>query len=132
MPRSRSLALAGRTGARLLLVRAAHAASITTQAARAQLQALSEAEGYLDLRAADLRAHDYVVETGVPYGANAAEWIVEEAELREADMILMGTHDRVGPDRWIHGSVAEAVGRPGTGARHARARRPQYAPRRAL
>lgn len=104
-----AVALAGRTGARLTLMRAAHAAPLTIDSAKAQAQVLAEAEAYLAERAADLRAKDYVVETGVPYGAAAADWIVEEATLRQADAIVMGTHDRIGPDRWIHGSVAEAV-----------------------
>jgi nucleotide-binding universal stress UspA family protein len=34
---------------------------------------------------------------------------VEEIELRHADLVVMATHDRIGPDRWVHGSVAEAV-----------------------
>jgi nucleotide-binding universal stress UspA family protein len=49
------------------------------------------------------------VNTGAPYGGSAAEWIVEETETRHADFIIMATHDRIGPDRWIHGSVAESV-----------------------
>jgi nucleotide-binding universal stress UspA family protein len=102
-------ALAGRSGAKLTLMRAAHIAPFTVDKAAAQISAVCEAEAYLTLRANDLRAHDYVVETGVPYGATAAGWIVEEADMRHADLIAMATHDRAGPDRWFHGSVAEAV-----------------------
>jgi nucleotide-binding universal stress UspA family protein len=104
-----AVALAGRSGARLTLIRAAHIAPLTADKGVAQVSAVSEAEAYLTLRANDLRAHDQVVETGVPYGGTAAAWIVEEAELRRADLIAMATHDRAGPDRWFHSSVAEAV-----------------------
>jgi nucleotide-binding universal stress UspA family protein len=103
-----AVALAGRTGAKLTLMRAAHTAPFVVDKGPAQLGVVSEAEAYLDLRASDLRARDCIVETGVPYGS-AAGWIVEEATLRHADLIVMGTHDRVGPDRWVHGSVAETV-----------------------
>jgi nucleotide-binding universal stress UspA family protein len=104
-----AVALAGRSGARLTLVRAAHIPPLTIDKGTAQARALSEAEAYLRLHADELRARDYVVDTSAPYGASAADWIVEEAGLRHADLIVMGTHDRVGPDRWLHGSVAEAV-----------------------
>jgi nucleotide-binding universal stress UspA family protein len=82
---------------------------LTIDQGTAQVRALSEAEAYLRLHADELRAREYVVDTGAPYGASAADWIVEEAGLRHADLIVMATHDRVGPDRWLHGSVAEAV-----------------------
>jgi len=104
-----AVALAGRSGAKLTLMRAAHVPPLTVDKAAAQVCAVAEAEAYLSLRADDLRARECVVETGVPYGGNAAEWIVEEADLRYVDLIVMATHDRVGPDRWFHGSVAEAV-----------------------
>jgi len=103
-----AVALAGRTGARLTLMRAAHIGPFAADKGPAQSRAVSEAEAYLDVCAADLRARDCLVETGVPYGS-AAEWVVEEATLRHADLIVMATHDRVGPDRWVHGSVAETV-----------------------
>ena len=48
------------------------------------------------------------VEAGVPYGG-ASYWIVEEVALRNADLVVMATHDRSGADRWLHGSVAEGV-----------------------
>jgi nucleotide-binding universal stress UspA family protein len=42
-------------------------------------------------------------------GGQPAEWIIEEREVRRADLIVMASHHRVGVDRWLHGSVAEAV-----------------------
>jgi nucleotide-binding universal stress UspA family protein len=104
-----AVALASRSGAKLTLVRTVHASALTPDRDAAQLRAVSEAEMYLHLRAGELRVQGFQVDTGVPYGTTAADWIVEEVGLRHADMIVMGTHDRVGPDRWLHGSVAEAV-----------------------
>jgi nucleotide-binding universal stress UspA family protein len=102
-------ALAAQSGAKLILVRAAHTARMAAHSAAAQVRVLSEAEAYLELRAAEVRATGRTVETGVPFGATPAEWIVEEVDLRHADLIVMATHGRVGPARWLHGSVAEAV-----------------------
>jgi nucleotide-binding universal stress UspA family protein len=99
-----------RTGASLMLVRAARNRSplgdVTYQQ---QHSTLANADDYLALVADDLAVQGYHVNTGVPYGGSAAEWIVEETELRHADFIVMATHDRIGPDRWLHGSVAEVV-----------------------
>jgi nucleotide-binding universal stress UspA family protein len=49
------------------------------------------------------------VESDVRCGDSPATWILAEAELREAGLIVMATHARIGPDRWLHGSVAESV-----------------------
>jgi nucleotide-binding universal stress UspA family protein len=102
-------ALASRTGAKLSLVRAAHAPVMAAARPAAQLSAIAEAEEYLGPLAEDMRGRRCVVETGVPYGLSPAEWIVEEIALRHADIVVMGTHDRAGVERWVRGSVAEAV-----------------------
>jgi nucleotide-binding universal stress UspA family protein len=101
-------ALARRTGGTLALVRAAHAAALHTDQSRAQADAIDQAETYLRPLAAQLIDRGLSVETGVPYGT-AAYWIVEEIALRNADLVVMATHDRSGADRWLRGSVAEAV-----------------------
>jgi nucleotide-binding universal stress UspA family protein len=75
----------------------------------AQLYAIAEAEEYLGVLQARLTARDFKVETGVPYGLPEGTWIVDEVALRHADLIVMGTHDRAGVERWVRGSVAEAV-----------------------
>jgi nucleotide-binding universal stress UspA family protein len=49
------------------------------------------------------------VESGVPFGGSPADWIVEDSEVRHVDLVIMATHDREGPDRWLHGSIAESV-----------------------
>jgi nucleotide-binding universal stress UspA family protein len=41
--------------------------------------------------------------------APVAEWIVAQSALLHADLIVMATHARSGPDHWLHGSVAETV-----------------------
>jgi len=42
------------------------------------------------------------------YG-HAAECITESARTRHVDLIVMATHGRTGPGRWVLGSVAESV-----------------------
>jgi nucleotide-binding universal stress UspA family protein len=103
-------ALAKRTGAALTLVRAAHrSASPLADAAIDTQRAVAEAEEYLESLSTKLSSQGFNVQTGVPFGGSAAAWIVEEISLRQADLVVMATHDRIGPDRWVHGSVAEAV-----------------------
>jgi nucleotide-binding universal stress UspA family protein len=101
-------ALARRGGARLTLVRAAHASGGPLSSAEGQASAVASAELYLRVKAAELAAPGLAIETAVPYGTPAA-WINEEVDLRDVDLIVMATHDRVGPERWLHGSVAEVV-----------------------
>jgi nucleotide-binding universal stress UspA family protein len=92
-------ALAHRTGATIALIRAVHTQSMPL---------IAEAEEYLATFAEQLASRALAVETGVPFGS-PAEWILQEIALRKADLVVMATHDRTGPDRWLHGSVAEAV-----------------------
>ena len=90
--------LAARTNAQLILIREARS-----------IQAIPGCEDYLRSIAEKFAEGGIAVETGVPYAGKPAEWIVEEADVRKAGLIVMATHDRVGPDRWLHGSVAETV-----------------------
>src|SRR5437763_9002736 len=101
-------ALAARSGARLILVRAAHLQRFLADVADQQ-RVIAEAEDYLAVHARQLTEQGFEVETGVPFGGSAARWILEEIDLRHADMVVMATHDRIGPDRWVHGSIAEVV-----------------------
>lgn len=102
--------MAKRTGASLTLVRAAQNKSpfgdVTYDA---QHRTIQQADDYLMSLADGMVAQGFSVQTGVPYAGSPAEWIIEEAGVRRADLIVMATHDRVGPDRWVHGSVAEGV-----------------------
>src|SRR5438105_968930 len=102
-------ALAARTGGRLTLVRAAHYASLLGDLAVEQHRSVEIAEDYLERQVERLAAEGYTAQAAVPFGGSTANWIVEEADMRGADLVVMATHDRVGADRWLHGSVAETV-----------------------
>jgi nucleotide-binding universal stress UspA family protein len=103
--------LATRSGARLTLIRAARSRSthLTELGPAEQMRSIDDAEAYLRKIAERLGAEGYSVETGVPFGGDPAEWIVEESGYRKADLVVMATHDRVGLDHWLHGSIAESV-----------------------
>jgi nucleotide-binding universal stress UspA family protein len=97
------------TGATLVLVRVAYSHTLPGVDPRERKQgAIAEAEQYLARTASALVARGYACETRVPFG-HAAECIVEEGRLADADLIVMTTHGRTGPDRIVFGSVAEAV-----------------------
>jgi nucleotide-binding universal stress UspA family protein len=55
-----------------------------------------------------LEQRGVAAEIGMPYGA-AEAWITEEIGLRKVDLVVMATHDRGRPARWLHPSIAEAV-----------------------
>ena len=102
-------ALAGATGATLLLVRAAFSHTLAGVDPRErQLGALQEAEAYLQQIATKVRDQGFACETVARYG-HAAECITESARTRHVDLIVMATHGRTGPGRWVLGSVAESV-----------------------
>ena len=98
------------TGAQLVLIRAVttHALPGADQRA-AETRGLLEAEAYLTEQANRLAARGFRVQIATPYGESAASWIVEEAGLRQADLIVMSTHGRTGPGHLLLGSVAESV-----------------------
>jgi len=72
-------------------------------------RAIMDTDHYLQTHRDRLITQGFSVQTGAPFGGTAASWIVEEVDFRQADLVVMATHDRVGPDRWVHGSVAEQV-----------------------
>ena len=81
-------ALAERTGARLLLVRAAHASPFfKDDAAVAELAAIGEAEADFEAAARQLRAHGIAVEARVPYGP-AAPAILDEAHFGVRSLLI--------------------------------------------
>lgn len=101
--------LARRANARLVLVRAAWVPHIMDlESVQAEVKCVKDAEDYLAAIAAPLIRSGLTVETGVPFAA-AGEGILMEANLRQADIIIMSTHGRSGLSRLIYGSVAEAV-----------------------
>jgi nucleotide-binding universal stress UspA family protein len=100
--------LARRAAATLTLVRAVVGRRLAYDPV-GQQRAVNNAEDYLVSLAGNLEASGLNVQIGVPFGSSPASWILEEIELHHADLVVMATHDRVGPDRWLHGSVAETV-----------------------
>jgi nucleotide-binding universal stress UspA family protein len=69
---------------------------------------MHESREYLQAWAQNLHASGIQVETVVVPG-DAADVLVDEAQRRHADLIVMTTHGRSGLGRWLYGSVAEAV-----------------------
>src|SRR5262252_2535854 len=102
-------ALARRTGASLTLVREARVSLSFGDPAADRQRTITQAEDYLAAFRDALVTRGLSAQTSVPFGGTAASWTVEEIGLQHADLVVMATHGRVGPDRWIHGSVAEAV-----------------------
>jgi nucleotide-binding universal stress UspA family protein len=95
--------------ATLVLLRAAEVRSLVGDPVAAQVEVVHEAEVYLGGVVERLqRAGMTRVETCVWYGP-AAEAIIEAAQVRNTDLILMSTHGRSGLSRLVLGSVAEAV-----------------------
>jgi nucleotide-binding universal stress UspA family protein len=56
----------------------------------------------------DLRAMGIAADA-VVRGGSAAQVILDVATEREADLIVMASHQRHGLDRWLHGSITEEV-----------------------
>ncbi len=107
LPMAASLAEANRS--HIILLRAASVSALPgTDSGPAQLQAIAEDQAYLAALAAGLSERGLSVEIAVPYG-DAAEAILLEISLRNADLVIMCTHGRSGLGRWIYGSVAEKV-----------------------
>jgi nucleotide-binding universal stress UspA family protein len=78
-------------------------------AIEAQVAVIHEAESYLDSVADRLREQGISeVVTSVWY-SGAAKAIVEAAQVRRVDLIVMSTHGRSGLGRALRGSVAESV-----------------------
>jgi nucleotide-binding universal stress UspA family protein len=102
--------LRGSPQATLVLMRAAFASTLPgVDPVAAEVSVVAEAEDYLEQIAARLRERGVGrVVTSVWYGPPAPS-IVEAAEARKADLIVMSTHGRSGLGRLILGSVAESV-----------------------
>src|ERR1700694_2071766 len=100
-------ALANRTAAPLVLIHAVHG-RWQRDVAAGQLQAVEEGQAYIERVAAQLERRGVAAEIGMPYGATEG-WIAEEIRLRKVDLVVMATHDRGRPARWLHHNIAEAV-----------------------
>jgi nucleotide-binding universal stress UspA family protein len=102
--------LARERGAKLLILRAAEAHTLPmADPTEAQVAAVRDAEQYLaDMRDRAMRAGVTDVDVSVWYGP-PAQAIVEAAQYRKADLIVMSSHGRSGLGRLVLGSVAETV-----------------------
>jgi nucleotide-binding universal stress UspA family protein len=101
--------LARQYGAKLVLLRATEAHTVLADPVEAQVQAVREAEAYVAsvrdrVRQAGVDDTDISVWYGPP-----AQAIIEAAQHRRADLIVMSSHGRTGLGRMVLGSVAEAV-----------------------
>jgi nucleotide-binding universal stress UspA family protein len=105
-----ALEMARSSGARLLLLRAAHAHTLPgVDPTEAEVKVVREAETYLDEVKARLAAAGMMdADAAVWYGP-AAVAIIEAAQFHRASLIAMTTHGRTGLGRLILGSVAESV-----------------------
>jgi nucleotide-binding universal stress UspA family protein len=79
----------------------------------AELRNQTEVKDYLKKVGDDLRKADIVVQV-VSLDGSPAEEILDYAQNNEVDMIIMTTHGRSGPSRWLIGSVADKVIRNAT------------------
>ncbi len=78
-------------------------------------QPRTETRSYLETLQAAWQQPEVTVETAAEgNGAAPAETIVQVAEARRADLIVMSTHDYAGLTRWLLGSVTEKVLRGAT------------------
>jgi nucleotide-binding universal stress UspA family protein len=88
---------------------AAHLVLVHVSATEPPSEEASPYGTYLDKMAADLRDRGFCVETVAVVGRHIPEAITAVAEQQSADLIVMTTHGRSGPARWVLGSVAETL-----------------------
>lgn len=72
------------------------------------------AESYLGPIVADLRGQSIDTSTHIIDGTDPASVITDTAAEQGADLIVMCTHGRTGPGRWLLGSVTDRVLRSST------------------
>ena len=107
LPRVAELARGYRTDVILLRVVLAHTFP-GVDPTEAQVHAVDEAQDYLAAVERSLRSRGIRAESAVRYGRPAEE-ILDHARVHGVDLIAMATHGRSGIQRWVLGSVAEAV-----------------------
>jgi nucleotide-binding universal stress UspA family protein len=104
-----AIALAKRFDARLFLVRTILVHAFPgANPGPAQLEAMREAERYLDAIANRVRTTGVAVRTAIPYDAPASG-LADQAEFRHTDLIVMNTHARTWPETLLHPSVTMSV-----------------------
>jgi nucleotide-binding universal stress UspA family protein len=98
--------LAEATSARLVLARVLPVYII--QPPQDDLASAEDARGYLERVATRLMARGRDVKTSTVWGG-PVDMILERVRATQADLVLMATHGRSGPGRWLYGSVADQV-----------------------
>ena len=78
------------------------------------ITAVRAAQTYQELVVTQLVKEDIQAEGLVVSGKDTAAVIVDTAEQQNVDMIVMCTHGRSGPARWLLGSVTQRVVRAST------------------
>jgi nucleotide-binding universal stress UspA family protein len=107
-------ALALRLGAEVVLLHVTHVPEMVRAAEPGPTldeivaRERERAETYLEGAARKVREAGLAVQTAVSAGEAAAE-IVRYAERERIDLIALATHGRSGMQRWLYGSVADAV-----------------------
>jgi nucleotide-binding universal stress UspA family protein len=97
-------------GATLILLRAAEARILPgMDPIETQVAVIHEAESYLDAVADRLREQSISEVVTTVWYSSAPKAIVEAAQVRRVDLIVMSTHGRSGLERALRGSVAESV-----------------------
>ena len=74
----------------------------------AQKRARASVENYLSTLADDLKKEGIAAHAVVLSGKPADE-ILDYAKKNRADLVIMTTHGRSGPSRWVFGSVAQKI-----------------------
>lgn len=99
--------LAAATGATLVLARAVLDRPLPGRNGD-RASALTAAESYLERLAEARRPAGIAVDTAVVSGG-AADAILEQIRVRDADLVVMTTHGGWGLDRWVFGGVAAEI-----------------------
>jgi nucleotide-binding universal stress UspA family protein len=98
--------LAAASSAQLILVRVVPFDIV--QPPEEDFALLDESRAYLTRVASGLTARGRAVKT-ITKSGHADKCILEELGTQRADLLVMGTHGRLAPGRWLYGSVADAV-----------------------
>jgi nucleotide-binding universal stress UspA family protein len=98
--------LAEATSARVVLSRVLPLAVL--ERPEADLESADQARAYLQGVADRLTSKGRVVEATTPWADPASE-ILEQVGSTHADLVVMATHGRSGPGRWLYGSVADEI-----------------------
>jgi nucleotide-binding universal stress UspA family protein len=106
--------IARRSGARIVLVGAVHGHTFPAiDPSDAQTQVIDQAQSTLDAAVSRLEASGVTAESHV-YSDDPVHAILDAAQRKAADLIVMSTHGRSGLGRMVYGSVTDQVLRRAT------------------